>query len=247
MRPRALDLFCGAGGVSVGLERAGFDVVGVDINPQPHHRGGAFVQADALTYPLEGFDFIWASPPCQAYTVSRTRVHPSRRKSHPELIEPVRAMLARSGVPYAIENVPGAPLRLPVMLCGAFFGLGALCDDGVYRQLRRHRLIERSWWALTAPLCCCDQREKIGVYGNGGGWANRYAADRRGYKGSVRESREALGIDWMTIAELSQAIPPAYAEWIGRQALEAMGWRRQEEVGPGGGAGPESINQPRGA
>ena len=219
MKPRALDLFCGAGGVSVGLERAGFEVVGVDINPQPHHRGGTFVQADALAYPLEGFDFIWASPPCQAYTVSRTRVAPARRKIHPELIEPMRQRLKASSAAWVIENVPGAPLRFAFLLCGASFGLGARGDDGIFRQLRRHRLFESSMWNIQPPPCGCNGLEKIGVYGNGGGWANRYDPDRRGYKGNARESREALGIDWMSIAELSQAIPPAYAEWIGRQAI----------------------------
>lgn len=223
MKPRALDLFCGAGGVSVGLQRAGFDVVGVDISPQPHHRGGVFVQADALIYPLEGFDFIWASPPCQAYTVSRSRVAAERRKQHPELIEPIRARLQPSGVPWVMENVPGAPLRHPFLLCGASFGLGALGDDGVFRQLRRHRLFESSLWNIQSPPCGCNGLEKIGVYGNGGGWASRYDPDRGGYKGCVREAREALGIDWMPLAALSQAIPPAYAEWIGRQALEAIG------------------------
>lgn len=220
---KALDLFCGAGGVSVGLQRAGFEVVGVDINPQPHHRGGTFVQADALTYPLEGFDFIWASPPCQAYTVSRSRVAPERRKEHPRLIDPMRERLRVSGAKWVMENVPGAPLRHPFLLCGGSFGLGARGDDGVFRQLRRHRLFESSIWGIGPPPCGCNGLEKIGVYGNGGGRVNRYDPERRGYKGNAREAREALGIDWMTIAELSQAIPPAYAEWIGRQALALAG------------------------
>jgi DNA (cytosine-5)-methyltransferase 1 len=111
-KPRALDLFCGAGGVSVGLQRAGFDVTGVDINPQPHHRGGHFIQADALEVLQEidfllSFDFIWASPPCQRYSSLAAL---QKGKEYPDLIPETRARLQAAGVPYCIENVPGAPL-----------------------------------------------------------------------------------------------------------------------------------------
>lgn len=219
MKPRALDLFCCAGGAGMGLHRAGFDVVGVDIRPQPRYPFD-FVQGDALTYPLDGFDFVWASPPCQRYSVSRSRA--KVRKDHPDLIDPIRIRLQGTDALWVIENVPGAPLRSGVLLCGSSFGLGARGDDGVWRGLARHRLFETSWPMLSPP-CGCDRREKIGVYGNGGGWANRHDPDRRGYKGNVREAREAMGMPWATIAGLSQAIPPAYAEYIGRAALAHLG------------------------
>ena len=116
--PRALDLFCCAGGASEGLRRAGFEVVGVDIEPQPHYPF-EFHQADALTFPLDGFDFIWASPPCQAYTLCQ-RI---QKNEHPDLVAPIRERLHANGAPYCIENVPGAPLVEPIELCGTMFGL----------------------------------------------------------------------------------------------------------------------------
>lgn len=216
-RVRALDLFCGAGGATKGLQRAGFHVTGVDIRPQPRYCGDAFHEADAMTFPLEGFNFIWASPPCQGYSVSKSR--PKIAKKYPMLIEPVRARLVASGSAWVIENVPGAPLWFPICLCGGAFGLGAHCEDGLRRQLRRHRLFECSL-SFLGPPCQCNRVEKIGVYGNGGGWANRFSADRRGYKGNASEMREAMDCDWMTIAEVSEAIPPAFAEFIGREILK---------------------------
>jgi len=217
MRLRALDLFCGAGGATKGLQRAGFHVTGVDIKPQPRYCGDSFVQADAMIFPLAWFDFIWASPPCQAYSVSQSR--PKQRKEYPMLVNALRDILMGSDSEWCIENVPGAPMRFPLVLCGASFGLGAQCADGIRRPLRRHRLFESSR-LIIGPCCQCDGIEKIGVYGNGGGFQNRFAPNRKGYKGCVSESREALGIPWMTVAELSQAIPPAYSEFIGRQIME---------------------------
>lgn len=209
---KALDLFCGEGGAGMGLHRAGFEVVGVDIVRRKRYPF-AFVQADALSPPfdLATFDLIWASPPCQAYSVSRTRA-PGKRE-HPDLVAPTRQMLENSGRPWILENVQGAPLRSGIMLCGAAFGMGA---GG--RQLRRHRYFETSHMIMSPP-CGCDNREKIGVYGNGGGWANRFDPDRRGYKGNVAESREAMGMPWASIAGLSQAIPPCYAEYVARALM----------------------------
>ena len=130
MTARALDLFCGGGGVSYGLALAGYEVVGVDLVHQKRYPF-EFRQADALTYPLDGFDLICASPPCQAYTSARH----IRGREHPRLIEAVRDWLASSGIPYIIENVVGAPLINPVMLCGGMFGL----------KVWRHRLFEASF------------------------------------------------------------------------------------------------------
>jgi hypothetical protein len=121
VRPRLLDLFCGAGGAAVGYHRAGFDVVGVDINPQPRYPF-EFHQADAMTFPLDGFDAIHASPPCQAYSHGTP---PDKRSNHPDLLDATRDRLNAAGLPWVIENVPRAPLRSPVILCGSQFDLTA--------------------------------------------------------------------------------------------------------------------------
>lgn len=219
-RPRALDLFCCAGGASVGLSRAGFEVVGVDINRQPRYPF-SFHQADAMTFPLYGFDFIWASPVCQGYTAMR-HAPGAKGRSHPLLIGPVRKRLLDSGVPWCIENVEEAQwdMRDPITLCGSMFGLGAQnC------RLQRHRLFECSF-PIEQPECRHNQRPVIGVYG---GHARRRAASAGGRRtrdvwegGHKTAAAEALGIDWMTLAEMSEAIPPAYAEYIGRAAMAVI-------------------------
>ena len=168
MTPAILDLFCGAGGVSCGYTQAGFRCVGVDINPQKNYPY-EFHQADALEYLREHgheFDAIHASPPCQAFSALRTMPN---AKKHISLVEPVRELLIKSGKQYVIENVPGAPLINPVMLCGTMFNLG--CADG---ELRRHRLFECSFYVL-APECRHGQvcSQVIGVYGGGGVHSDR--------------------------------------------------------------------------
>lgn len=216
MRPRLLDLFCGAGGCSVGYHRAGFDVVGVDIEPHPDYPFEFHVRdaLDVLTPPIKAhYDVIHASPPCPAHST----ITPNK-SNHPDLIPQVRELLQAWGGPYVIENVPGAPLENPVTYCGAAMGLGAKCRDGVFRQLRRHRLFESNL-PLMSPGCACDSGQKLGVYGTGGG--GYYPSPNRGggYKAWPDEAAAGMGIDWMSRADLADAIPPAYTEHIGAQLL----------------------------
>lgn len=221
---RALDLFCCAGGAGMGLHRAGFEVVGVDIRPQPRYPF-EFHQADALKFPLVGFDFIWASPPCQGYSAMR---HAPGAKGAPLLIDAVRDRLAATNSVWAIENVEEArwAMRSPVLLCGSMFGLGA---QGC--QLRRHRLFETNF-PLTQLDCDHDDRPVIGVYG-GHARMRSAKAGGRGTRdvwdgGHKAAASDALGIDWMTLAEMSEAIPPDFAEHVGFNArLHIESLRRQ--------------------
>lgn len=207
MSLRALDLFCCAGGASMGLAQAGFEVVGVDIKAQPNYPF-EFHQADALTFALDGFDFVWASPPCQAHT-SLKAMH--NAKKHEDLIPQTREKLKRSGLAWVIENVVGAPLIDPFTLCGTMFGLGT--GDA---ELRRHRLFETNYPVLFVPECRHVKPRVIGVYG-GHGRDRRRTHNTQDF--SVEQRREAMGIDWMSGTSLSQALPPAYAEFIGRAAI----------------------------
>lgn len=213
--PILLDLFCKAGGAAMGYHRAGFEIVGVDIEPQPRYPF-EFVRADALTFPLEGFDAIHASPPCQAYVDS------ANKAKHPRLIEPTRERLLNAGVPYVIENVDCAPLFNPLMLCGTMFRLRVI----------RHRLFESEPPIYFPPADCAhwgkvQNGDFAGVYGRGAR-GPRYVDEhgRRNRWGKVPEGAtliefwsEAMGIDWMTRVELTQAVPPAYTEYIGRQLM----------------------------
>lgn len=223
MRYRLLDLFCCAGGAAMGYHEAGFEVVGVDIKPQPRYPF-AFVQADAMAYPLDGFDGVHASPPCQGYTELR---YAPGAIGAPRLIGLVRAKLAQSGLPYVIENVEGARSEMvdPIMLCGTMFGNQAHGAD-----LHRHRLFETNF-PLSAPACAHDRdRPTIGVYG---GHA-RIRSARHGGRGTRdvwpqghREAAStAMGMDWATLAELSEAIPPAYTRCIGEQLIAHLEARR---------------------
>lgn len=223
---RILDLFCCAGGAGMGYSRAGFEVVGVDLQSQPRYPF-EFIQADVLTLDPEwiaGFDAIHASPPCQAHTAMKT-MH--NAKDHLDLVPETRAMLIASGRPWIMENVVGAPMESPILLCGTMFGLGV--EDA---ELKRHRLFETSFSIPLVPQCQHGARATIGVYG--GHVRNRQrtigiygkgARDsrRKGDRGvpdfTADQGRAAMGIDWMTLTELSQAIPPAYTEWLGRQLL----------------------------
>ena len=217
-RPKLLDLFCGAGGCSVGYARAGFDVVGID---HEHHPGYPYelIIHDAIDvlarWPrfLKGFDVVHASPPCQA---SSDLQHMWNARDHIDLIPQTRTLLEQWGGAWVIENVEGADLRNPLMLCGASFGLGAHCHDGVYRPLRRHRLFESNVW-LMGPGCACSGRQPIGVYGTGGG-----GQMTRGYKATRAEAREAMGIYGMSHEDIVQAVPPAYTEYLGEQILQHL-------------------------
>jgi len=226
---RLLDLFCGAGGAAMGYHRAGFEVVGVDINPQPRYPF-EFHQADAMSIlrGMEGwpsfngemwrpgyFDAVHASPPCQAYSAANN-IH--QRTDHPDLIDATRDLLLATGLPYVIENVPGAPLRNPYLLCGLAFGL----------NVKRHRLFETPIAMLTPP-CPPHTGDWLLVFGHtvlerckqSGRTANNGPILRRKHVGTDR-GREAMGIEWMNRDELSQAIPPAYTEFIGEQLMAAL-------------------------
>ncbi len=216
MKPRLLDLFCGAGGCSMGYHRAGFDVVGVDIKRQKRYPF-EFVQADAIEYILahgHEYDIIHASPPCQFYSVTA----PLSNGNHPDLVGPTRVALLEVGKPYVIENVVGAPLINPLMLCGTMFGL----------RVQRHRLFEIWPNPIWFPPHPCKHD------GLATGNHLRRSGDTRtpGFKDGynfitvagnnylVADGQLAMDIDWTTKAELSQAIPPAYTEWIGKQLME---------------------------
>lgn len=210
---RLLDLFCGAGGCSMGYQRAGFEVVGVDIEPQPHY-SYTFVQADALTYPLDGFDVIHASPVCKSYTYCNL----SPKERHPKLIGDVRRRLKAAGKPYIIENVYGAKhdLLASLLLCGTMFGL----------PMERHRLFEigNTDLFILPPGPCNHKIAHISVVGHSvwDSWkegTRRKDGRPRPDSVPVEIGHKAMGINWMNKEELAQAIPPVYTEWIGRQLL----------------------------
>lgn len=212
-RPRALDLFCGAGGASMGLFLAGFDVAGVDIKPQPRYPF-TFHQGDALEADVRDFDFIWASPPCQAFSQMTPR---ATRAAHQDLVEPTRDKLRRSGLPYIIENVERSPLRDPVKLDGAMFGLGVIrirwFESPVF--LMTPRPVRRA--ACVADWCS--------VFGNGSGPTRRANGKSTFVSPGLNNLpawKRAMGIDWMTRRELTQAIPPAYSEFLARQVLQSL-------------------------
>lgn len=217
--PKLLDLYCGAGGSSAGYARAGFQVVGVDHLPQKSYPY-EFVQMDALEFVRQyrGSDVsVWAaSPPCQAYSAANN-IH--GRDDHPDLIAATRAAISATGKPYVIENVPRAPLESPALVCGLALGLG----------VKRHRLFESNMllhgtvcppghpgdWVSVFGHTVLERSPAVGRTAKGG------PIFRRRHLGTER-GREAMGIPWMTRAELSQAIPPAYCEFIGRQLYDIV-------------------------
>jgi DNA (cytosine-5)-methyltransferase 1 len=217
--PKLLDLFCGAGGAGAGYARAGWEVTGVDCVPQPRYPF-AFRCGDALEFLRRHgreYDAVHASPPCQRH--SRCRYLPGARQGWPDLLGAARRLCRRLGLPYVLENVPDAPLEGPATLCGSMFGL----------DVRRHRLFESSV-PLAAPGPCAHQRQPDGRFpARVRRRRGSAVAQLHGSGGPVRLAvlRAACGIDWMTRAELAQAVPPAYTEWVGRQLLEALAGRRR--------------------
>jgi DNA (cytosine-5)-methyltransferase 1 len=204
---KLLDLFCGAGGAAAGYWQAGFQVHGVDQKPQPRYPF-PFTQADALEYLASvktgEFALIHASPPCQAYSTATAARHRGR---HPDLVGPVRDALVKLGTPWVIENVPGAPMNYHVTLCGTMFGL----------RVYRHRRFETSHlvWQPSHP----EHRVKAGGHKAQRQRKAHYLAGGfvtiTGHVGTY--CGPAMGIGWMTGAELTQAIPPAYTRWLGEQ------------------------------
>ncbi len=215
MKPRLLDLYCGGGGAAMGYHRAGFEIVGIDLEPQKDYPF-EFYKGDALSWPLEGFDIVHASPPCQRFSAAGI-IHRKRGKIYPDCLTPTRARLREWGGPYIIENVPGAPMQpYTIVLCGLMFGL----------KVFRHRIFECSMF-ITAPNHPTHKGKYIGegyysVAGHGGNWRNWGKTKRNVKKGSVAEWSDAMGIDWLPRSRLSQAIPPAYTEWIGKQAIRIL-------------------------
>jgi len=198
-RYRLVDLCCGAGGASVGYARVGFDVVGVDKEPQPNYPF-EFHRADALAFSLDGFDAVHASPPCKGFTKTGWSYHFGYHAKHADLLTPMREKLLASGLPFVIENVPGAPIRADILLCGSQFGLG----------VRRHRLFETEPRMFCFLPPCAHEKVQASPYGH-----PRVAGEGATWG-------PAMGIDWMTTNELALAIPPAYTEFIGRELMRRL-------------------------
>jgi len=196
---RIVDLFCCGGGATKGMQDAGHHVTGVDINSQPKYCGDDFIQGDALTVDLSDFDFVWASPPCQAHTAARH----SHGREYLDLIPQTREKLISSGKPYIIENVPGAPLLRPVLLCGSMFDL----------RVYRHRLFESNV-ELKVPF---HPYHKASVCKMGRPPKQDEFIQVVGHFSDVPAARVAMGIDWLGQKELAQAIPPAYSNYLVKQ------------------------------
>ena len=205
----ALDLFCGAGGASRGIHNCGFEVVGVDNVHQPNYPYEFFCD-DAVEFMecgLSDFDFIWASPPCQAYSWS-SACRRNEGREYADLVEITRDYLQKSGKPYIIENVVGAPLLDPVILCGTMFP-GQL-------KVFRHRLFESNI-PLKVEMECKHEGHEAKKRRSDNGDFFTVAGH---WVGTTSEWSDAMGIDWMTKSELAQAIPPVYSEYLVKQVLE---------------------------
>lgn len=216
-KKRLLDLYSGAGGCARGYQRAGFYVVGVDIEPMPRYCGDEFVQSDALQYlskHAHEFDAIHASPPCHHYSTG-TKHRKNAGIVYPDLLGLTQTALRWAGKPYVIENVPGAKdlLSSPIMLCGGMFGLG----------VRRHRFFELSF-QMDVPEHRCNRDEidadEVSVTRHGP--PARWYRANPGATFSIKTWHKAMGIDWMNRQTLTQAIPPAYTECIGKRLMAEL-------------------------
>lgn len=211
-RPRLLDLFCGQGGAAWGYHLAGFQVTGVDIRPMPLLPSEiTFIHGDALEYLAEHgheYDAVHASPPCRAYTGARHSA--PRRYLHPDLVGPVRDALIRTGRPYVIENVPGAPLEDPVLLCGAMYGL----------ETYRHRLFEASWdLGATAPSHPVHRARTARMGRRAGqGEFHSFVGNFPG----LDVAREVMGMGWANQDGIRQAVPPVYTRWVGLSLMSEV-------------------------
>jgi DNA (cytosine-5)-methyltransferase 1 len=204
---RLLDLFCGAGGAAMGYHRAGFEVTGIDINPQPRYPF-EFINGDVFEWITDDlffrqFDAIHASPPCQDHTRTPGPVHGTAW-----MLPMIRDRLSSIGVPWVLENVPGAPMRADYLLCGCMFGLG----------VRRERWFETSWHGFALNMAHDHRQPAHCVVGNG----TPSGVLAKGIVQTPESCRAAMGIEWMSRAELSQAIPPAYTEFVGEQMIDFL-------------------------
>jgi DNA (cytosine-5)-methyltransferase 1 len=217
IRPRLLDLFCGAGGAAAGYHRAGFDVVGIDIAPQPNYPF-QFIQLDALTVPVsfveDFFAAVHASPPCQAYSIASQNEWAVGRE-YPDLLAATRTLLEQTGLPWVIENVPGAPMRPDIKLCGCQVGL----------ELRRERWFETSWHASVPERPHHHPHPVPSVAGHG---TPSWVRAQLGYSPTVADYRASMGIDWMNRDELGEAIPPTYTELVGRLLMQVVNEQMDE-------------------
>jgi DNA (cytosine-5)-methyltransferase 1 len=218
-RPRLLDLFCCEGGAGEGYRRAGFDVYGVDIVKRPRNPHPT-AKADALKFLdrwWHRFDAVHASPPCHDHS---SLAHLTGNDGTGDLLTLTLKALAPLPIPWVVENVEGAAPLMPdaLTLCGTEFGLKITDRKGLTRWLKRHRLFASNVLLMGAGGCSCGGRPVIGVYGHGGG-------DRRpgrAYKADVTEARAIMGMPWASRKGVSQAIPPAYTQFIGEQLMAAL-------------------------
>lgn len=214
---KLLDLFCGAGGCSVGYARAGFDVTGYDITPHPDypfefHQGDAIEVMRDPAY-LSQFDVVHASPPCPLYSVA---TQAENRKNHPDFVPITRELLTAWGGAYIMENVPGAPMPQAVTICGWAMGL---------KHIKRHRLFESNL-LLMSPGCACPNGDTVSVFGHSGEDRRRATIAVHGNRRvhvPIAEVRQLMGVEWMTNRDdISDAIPPAYTEYLGGQLIDQL-------------------------